>query len=135
MADGLIKSGKVQHSYLGISGVTTSLETNDAMGLPANTHGALVTTVQPNSPAAKGGLKGGTTKVVDVSGNNEPIGGDIITAIDDQPVTRFDDLTSYLFTKTGPDQSVKLTVLRAGKEQTMTVMLGSRPSVAPQTTP
>ena len=126
MADALIKNGKVQHSYLGISGFSTTLETNAAMKLDANTHGTLITTIQPNSPAAKAKLKAGTT-TVDVQGQNVQAGGDIITAIDGQPVVAFSDLTAYLFNKTTPGQTVTLTVLRGGAEQKIQVTLAQRP--------
>ena len=127
MADTLIKDGSVQHSYLGISGITTTLETNDAMKLDANTHGALVTSIQPRSPASKAALKAGS-KTVDVLGQTVNVGGDIITAIEDQPVTGFSDLTAYLFTKTTPGQTVTLTVLRNGAPQKIKVTLAARPA-------
>ncbi len=127
VADGLIKDGKVQHSYLGIAGGSTSLETNDAMKLDANTHGALVETVQPRGPAAKAGLKGGTSSI-DYQGQPVKVGGDVITAIDGHPVTGFSDLTAYLFTKTTPGQTITLTILRSGAEQKIQVTLDSRPS-------
>ena len=54
-------------------------------------------------------------------------GGDLITAIDDQPVARFDDLLIYLETYKGPGDTVTLTVLRDGQEQKIAVELGRRP--------
>jgi Zn-dependent metalloprotease len=55
-------------------------------------------------------------------------GGDIIIAIDDQPVSRFEDLVSYLVTKASPGQVVRLTVIRGDTETTIDVTLGARPS-------
>jgi S1-C subfamily serine protease len=51
----------------------------------------------------------------------------VITAIDGQAVKRFEDMVSYLFNKTAVGQAVKLTVLRAGNEQIIELILGARP--------
>jgi PDZ domain-containing secreted protein len=55
-------------------------------------------------------------------------GGDIVIAIDEQPVRRFEDLVSYLVTRAAPGQTVTLTVLRDGAEQEIAVALTERPS-------
>jgi 2-alkenal reductase len=132
VADGLIKSGHVQHTFLGISSVPLTLDVLDALKLPENTRGAYVESVQPGSPAEKSGLRGGGTNTVAVNGADVSIGGDIITAIDNQPIKTFDDLTSYLFTKTQVGQTITLTVLRNGKTENVQVTLAARPSSAAQ---
>ena len=55
-------------------------------------------------------------------------GGDLITAIDDSPVTRFDDLLIYLERYTHPGDTVVLTVLRDGDTIELDVTLVARPS-------
>jgi 2-alkenal reductase len=55
------------------------------------------------------------------------LGGDVITAIDGQAVKRFEDMVSYLFNNTAVGQTVELTVLRAGNEETVELILGARP--------
>ncbi len=130
-ADTLIKSGAIQHTYLGVTGGTTTLETNQAMKLPDNTHGALITTVQRGSPAAKAGLHGGNASTtVSVLGTDTPVGGDIVTAIDGHSIAHFEDLTAYLFTKTTVGQTVTLTVLRGANSQDIKVTLAARPAAA-----
>jgi 2-alkenal reductase len=54
-------------------------------------------------------------------------GSDLITAIDGQPVTSFDEMLSYLVTNKSPGDSVVLTVLRDGHPVDITVTLGTRP--------
>ena len=55
-------------------------------------------------------------------------GGDLIVAIDDQPVKNFDDVLVYLERYTSPGDRVELTVLRDdGQQQVITVTLGKRP--------
>jgi len=55
VAEALVKDGKIEHPYLGISGGSLSLDINDAMKLPAETRGAYVSGVSANGPAAKAG--------------------------------------------------------------------------------
>jgi len=54
--------------------------------------------------------------------------GDIITAINGQPVLDFEDLSSYVFLQTKPGDVITLTVLRDGKEETIEVTLGTLPT-------
>jgi S1-C subfamily serine protease len=56
-----------------------------------------------------------------------PVGGDIIVRINDTPVSTFQDLTVYLETKTRSGETVTVTVVRDGKEQTIRVRLGTQP--------
>jgi S1-C subfamily serine protease len=78
------------------------------------------------SPAAAAGLRGGDETVQ--AGNVQvPIGGDIITAIDDQPVTSLQDLTVYLEDRTQVGDTVTLTIQRDGEQQTVEVTLAERP--------
>jgi 2-alkenal reductase len=126
VADALIKNGKIDHAWLGISGGSLSLDVDEALKLPTDMRGAYVASVQPGSPAANAGIQGGTN-LTNVDGGNVAVGGDIIQAVDGQPVHNFDDLTSYLFTKTQVGQTVKLTVLRGGKTMDVPVTLRARP--------
>ena len=84
--------------------------------------------VVPGGPAEKGGVKGGSETITTADGAELQKGGDIVTAIDDQPVHRFEDLVSFLVTKAAPGQTVTLTVLRDGAEQKVSVELGQRPA-------
>jgi len=124
VADILIKDGKITHSYLGISGTTLTLELNEQLGLDPNFHGALITSVTPGGPAEKAGIQPAIVGNV----RTDVQGGDVITAVDGNPVKRFDDLISYLFIKTKPGQTVKVTVFRDGKNVELSVTLGARPA-------
>ncbi len=126
VAEKLIRDGKIEHSYLGIGGSTVTLDIIEAMKLPNTTRGAYVNQITANTPAAKAGLRAGTVTENTDSGSLL-IGGDIITKVDDQVVRSFEDLTGYLYMKTEPGQKVQLTILRDGKESTLTVTLAARP--------
>ena len=123
----LIKNGTYVHTWLGISGTNMVPELATAMNLNAGQRGALVEEVMPNSPAEKAGLQG-STKQVTIQGQNATVGGDVIIAIDSQPVLQMDDLIAYLANSTKVGQTVTLTILRNGKQQTVDVTLEARPS-------
>jgi S1-C subfamily serine protease len=123
----LIQDGTYVHSWLGISGSSLVPDLATAMDLDAGQRGALVGEVMPNSPAEKAGLRG-SDKQVTIYGQTATVGGDVITAIDDQSVTGMDDLIAYLARSTKVDQKVTLTILRNGKQQTLDVTLAARPS-------
>ncbi len=129
----LIENGVYRHAYLGISGQTYSPAWAEALGFPQDARGAYVMTVAEGGPAARGGLRAGAGNTdillgVDMSGPIYlPSGGDLITAIDDQPVKRFDDLLIYLESSKSPGEQVTLTVLRSTGEKQVQVTLGERP--------
>jgi 2-alkenal reductase len=86
--------------------------------------GAYVVTVTPGGPADKAGIRAGDKPT---SNPNLSAGGDVITAIDGNPVATFDDLLSYLITSKSPGETVVLTVLRDGQPLDITVTLEERP--------
>lgn len=123
----LIKDGKYVHTWLGISGANLVPDLATAMKLDSAQRGALVEEVMPNSPAEKAGLKA-SSQQVNLDGQNTNVGGDVITAIDNQPVVEMSDLIAFLARSTQVDQKVTLTILRDGKQQTLEVTLTARPT-------
>jgi 2-alkenal reductase len=125
----LIAEGSYEHSYIGISGMTFSPICADDLGLPKTIRGAYVIEVFSNTPAARGGIRGGSeesgTHLVGICPDTR--GGDLITAIDNQPVKQFDDILIYLERYTSPGDKVVLTVLRDGKEVAIEIELAARP--------
>lgn len=112
--------------YLGILGLTMTPELAAAMELNANQRGVLVVVTEPGGPADQAGIQAGIESVT-IEGADVPIGGDVIVAIEGQPVNTLADLTTYLNQNTAPGDQVALTVLRDGQEQNVTVTLGQRP--------
>jgi S1-C subfamily serine protease len=55
------------------------------------------------------------------------VGGDVIVAINGQPMMGMDDLISYLAQSTAVGDKVTLTILRDGKEMPLDVTLEARP--------
>jgi 2-alkenal reductase len=135
----LIQDGSYAHAYLGVSGRTFSPAWAEALGLSQETRGAYILEVVKGGPSEAAGLRAGTslTKIVLGVGMDGleylRSGGDLVIAIDDEPVMTFDDLLVYLESRMSPGDRVSLTVLRAGNdEKTLTVVLGERPRLAPQ---
>lgn len=123
----LITNGKYEHSYLGLTGTTLTPDLAEAMGVDASQRGVLVVAVNDGGPADKAGLKG-SSKTVTIDGQDAKVGGDIITAINDQPLTAMDDLISYLGSSTSVGDNVSLSILRNGKTETVEANLIARPT-------
>lgn len=120
----LIRSGKYDYPYVGISSRSDlSLFEIEALKLPRQT-GAYIVSVQPNSPAEKAGLRGGS---IQTSLPGVLAGGDLIVATDGHPVRGFDDFLSYLIINKSPGDTIVLTIVRDGKEQDVSLVLGKRP--------
>jgi 2-alkenal reductase len=139
VAPALIQDGSYAHAYLGVSGRTFSPAWAEALGLPTETRGAYILDVVRGGPSDAAGLRAGNaqTKILLGIGTDGleylRSGGDLVIAIDEEPVTTFDDLLVYLESYMSPGERVSLTVLRAGNTQkTITVVLGQRPRRAPQ---
>jgi S1-C subfamily serine protease len=80
----------------------------------------------PGGPAAKAGIQGGD-KMVDINGRKTNLFGDVIVKIDNQNVSKIDDILVYLEQQKKVGQGVNLTVIRDGKLQTINVVLAERP--------
>jgi S1-C subfamily serine protease len=123
VADQIITSGKAQHTYLGILGSEITPNLAQALNLGVD-HGVLIGKVESGSPAAKAGLKAGTTQAT-IQGQTMTLGGDIITSIDGKQIHTFDDLSGGIAAKKAGD-TVQLGIYRDGKQSTVTVTLAAR---------
>ena len=123
----LISTGKYDQSYLGVSGIDLTPEIISAMSLPAGTHGTLITSVNPGSPAQKAGLKGGTKATV-IGGSTVILGGDVITAVDGQSVKGQYDVLLYIQRNKRPGDTMTISIIRDGTAMTIPVTLGVRSS-------
>jgi S1-C subfamily serine protease len=127
--ENLKKGETVERAYLGITSLTVDGQL-DALNLPVD-HGALVQSVEANSPADLAGLKAGDLQAtLTGSANNDSVvlGGDIITKIDGKAITSSDQL-SQLVTSHKPGDKVKVEIVRKKDTKTLTVLLAKRPPV------
>ncbi|WHZ10674.1 MAG: Serine protease [Burkholderiaceae bacterium] len=103
----LVATGKVEHGRLGISIQDVNQTLANSFKLP-EPDGALVASVQKDSPASKAGLKS----------------GDVIQSVDGQKVITAGDLPTII-SMDQPGQTVKMGVWRDGKPITVTAKLGN----------
>jgi putative serine protease PepD len=106
---------------LGVSVVPIAGDYADALRLPTQ-GGLLIQEVDPDSAAARAGLRGGRQEVQ--IGNAEVlVGGDLIMSIDGKPVERDDAISRALAAKRTGD-TLELTIFRSGKTINVRVRLG-----------
>ncbi|MBN1314036.1 MAG: PDZ domain-containing protein, partial [Anaerolineales bacterium] len=96
------------------------------MGLDEGQEGVLVQQVIQGSPADEAALSG-SFKSMTINGEQVLIGGDVIVALDGEPVSQMERLAA-LIAKAQPGQKVELAILRDGKQMTVTCTLAERPS-------
>jgi S1-C subfamily serine protease len=104
----LIDHGQVRRGMLGVTIQPVTSDIARSLGLE-QVRGALVSDVTSDSPAAKAGLKR----------------GDVIASIDGQAVKDGNELRNHV-AQMAPGSSVKVGLLRDGKEQTVNVTLTER---------
>jgi len=122
----LIRDGAYEYPYLGIvSRENMTLVEKEALGFSNEILGAYVIDVSANGPASDAGLRGGTEGTI-ISGL--PSGGDLIIAVDGEPVRNFSDLLAYLVTYKSPGDEMEVTVLRDGQVLEFKVVLEKRPT-------
>jgi len=116
--------GEVRYAWLGIQGQTITSDMAQAFDLPVDS-GVLVASVVPDGPADKAGLRGGDREA-SVQGQMFVVGGDIITRVDGTSVPTMAELIGTI-DEYEPGDTVKLTIVRDGNEQTVDVTLEQRP--------
>ncbi|GAA3227942.1 S1C family serine protease [Oerskovia jenensis] len=102
----LIENGTAEHAFLGVS-MTDATATADGV----TRRGAEVKSVQDGSPAAEAGIKT----------------GDVIVAIDGNPVSGAESLTGFVRERATGDVA-KVTVVRDGKTVEVDVTLAAKPT-------
>lgn len=116
-----LESGaELQPAWLGISGTDLDAMTAQRFGVNVQ-QGVIVLTVVPNSPAARAGLRPAQVRGSDIAEL-----GDLIVALDGQPVKGMQDLAARIGAHQ-PGETVELTVVRDGQQVTVRVRLGSWP--------
>lgn len=103
IAKRLIEKGSIERGYLGVS--IGNLE-NNVKDLYKNREGAVILEVQPNSPAAKAGLKR----------------GDLIINVNEKKITSASTLKNYIGLQS-PGESVKVTYERDKRTKSVTLKL------------
>lgn len=129
----LIAQGHYPHPWIGASlfDLTPDLARvlrRAGVELPVE-RGVLIMEIVSDAPAAKAGLRGPNRAVV-VGNVRFPVGGDIIVAINDQPVQNISALTVYLEGKTQVGDEIELTIYRGNQQLKVRLTLAERPSAS-----
>jgi len=107
--DQLLKTGKVRRGMLGVTIQSVDADLASSLNMPA-ARGVIVTSVKDGGPAARAGLKR----------------GDVITAIDRQPIVDNNSLRNIVASKS-PGSNVEVTAMRNGTDQKFQVALAELP--------
>ena len=124
--DQLVRTGHVVYAYVGVTTQDVTPGLARKFGFTTR-HGALIAKVEPGTPAARAGLRGGT-RTVDYNGLAVSLGGDVIVGIDGMRVAGADDV-SRAVARLAAGQRVTFTVLRGGTTRKLVqVELAERPA-------
>lgn len=122
----LIANGEYIWSWMGVRGGNVTPDLVAAMDLPLE-QGAYLYEVIAGGPSEKAGLVGASGRET-VEGRPVETGGDIIIAVDGQPVNSFDDMLVYIALYGKPGQEITVTIIRDGETQDVKVTLEPRPA-------
>jgi S1-C subfamily serine protease len=117
----LISKGRYAHASLGIQVAELGTEINPGTG-SAITSGLLIVDMESGGPADKAGLR--AAQISTRRGRYVFSGGDIIVAVDGQPVTTRSDMLVYIDSSFRPGDQATLTVMRDNKRVDVPVTLG-----------
>ncbi|MFZ4755927.1 MAG: S1C family serine protease [Miltoncostaeaceae bacterium] len=117
----IIASGTAQHAWIGIQGRELTPGLAEKLGLVGK-RGVIVASLDDRGAANDAGMK-----AADSADAAVPKGGDLIVAINGQPITDMADVSKAVASRKVGDQ-ITVTVLRDGKSETLTLTLKDRPA-------
>jgi len=116
--------GKVVRPWLGAQGRAVDHRLSNFVKMPL-VPGYLVEVVYDGSPADRAGIRGGSISIV-LQGDEYLLGGDVITAINGQPVRNHQEYIARVNTLR-PGQRARVTVARDGQSRELTLTVAERP--------
>jgi S1-C subfamily serine protease len=118
----LMEEKNYTHPWLGVTGNTLTADIAKREKLDRTQKGVIIDTIVRGSPADLAGLNGSN-----INEYGEKRGGDIITALDGKPITKMEDLISYLELNKAVNDNATLSVYRDGEIIDKQITLKSRP--------
>lgn len=120
----LIEKGYVSYPWMGVSLFPLTPGIAQALDLKVE-RGAIIVEVFRNGPADQAGLRG-SSQTLQVGNIRLPVGGDIIVALNGEPVRNSEELVRKI-RKYHPGDRAKIKILRNGHFQEIKIVLGERP--------
>jgi S1-C subfamily serine protease len=122
----LLATGKVSYAYVGVTSEDLTPGIARRFHYPVR-YGAVITSVRPDSPAARAGLRGGSDDR-EYNGSAFTFGGDVIVAIGDRPIRSAADVVRAVTERLRPGETVNVTIVRRGARKTVPVTVVDRPT-------
>ena len=115
--------GTVDYAFIGVTTQPLYPQLANELDLDVET-GALVATVTNGGPADEAGIEA-SDQTVDFQGQEIETGGDVIVAVNGEPIVGESDLPR-LVSRLDPGDEAELEVIRDGEREEITVTLGTR---------
>jgi S1-C subfamily serine protease len=121
----LLERGRYPHPWLGILGYSITPALAQTLNLGVE-QGVMVAQLYRGSPAAAAGLRAAASQAI-VGNRRILVGGDIITALNEEPIDDWLDYLRYLELETQVGDQVTLTILREGQVGQVEVTVAEQP--------
>jgi S1-C subfamily serine protease len=119
--------GRVHYAYVGVSTQDLTPAVARRLGYGAD-YGALVACVEDGGPADTAGLRGGRSNQAVLGRLNVVQGGDVIVAVNGEPVRSGTDLVSIVSEELRPGRTAIFSVVRGTGRQRVSVRPAERPA-------
>jgi S1-C subfamily serine protease len=123
----LRSGGKVRYAYVGVSTQDLTPAVAGRLGY-ATDFGALIACVEDGGPGDRAGLRGGSDTRTVLGLPDVVVGGDVIVAVDGNPVRSGGDLVRIVSEDLRPGRIAEFTIVRGTGRRRVTVHLVQRPA-------
>ena len=123
----LIATGQVVYPYVGVNTQDLTPSAAEHFGFGVR-RGAVIVNIKDGSPASRVGLRAATSRQFFAGDPAVPVDGDVIVAINDQPVRSADDVLRIVSERLNVGQRATLTIQRGKHRRRVTLRLGLRHS-------
>ena len=121
----LIEKGAYPHPWLGLLGYSVTPNLAEALSLPVE-EGVLIAQLFRDGPAVTAGIRGASRQTL-IGNQRILIGGDIIVAVNGEPIDDWLSYLEFIELQTDVGDMVSLTLLRDGEEITIELPAGAQP--------
>jgi 2-alkenal reductase len=121
----LVATGRVVYPFVGVNTQDLTPSAAEHFGFGVR-RGAVVVSVTAGSPASRAGLRASTSRQFFEGDPAVPVDGDVIVAIDGQPVRSADDVLRIVSEGLTVGQRVTLSIARGKARRRVTLRLGLR---------